>query len=233
MVPGSASGQNSTYPTSPSNNPIRTGQQTSADQNGELNTNAGFNGGSRAQTTGQKPGIIRDCAVETCVVNGRDYANNLQIPGNEPVPVTGADGAQVLNSAGNPMLAPSRANMDKVADELKSDFMNNKEKFRRGGEWDFQRMRDDHGNVIFTAQYCEFANVIIGYAYAASGIGWTGTAFIGDIYARDSHFGNAPMNPVFRYLPQALVYEFKTGAELWVRNQVFKSPPDTSYRGPL
>jgi len=41
--------------------------------------------------------------------------------------VTGADGAQVLNSAGNPMLAPSRANMDKVADELKSDFMNNKE----------------------------------------------------------------------------------------------------------
>lgn len=50
------------------------------------------------------------------MVNGVRYKSNLDIPSNEPVQLIGADGKQVLDSAGQPMNGPSREHLDKVTE---------------------------------------------------------------------------------------------------------------------
>ena len=185
---------------------------------------------AEATNTGSGTGakLIRDCASEACVVNGVRYKSNLDIPGNEPVPLIGADGKRVLDSAGQPMNGPSRANLDKVTESLKAD-IGNATKFRQGGDWDFQRVKDDSGNYIFTKQYREFANVAIGYAFAGKGIGWWETAAVADIYAwKNSTFGRESMDSVFRHLPSALTYDYAAGANLWVKNANIKNPSTES-----
>ncbi len=181
--------------------------------------------GSANSGSGEGAKLIRDCASEVCVVGGVRYKSSLDILGNAPVPLIGADGRQVLDSAGQALFGPSRANLDKVTKSLQSD-IGNATKFRQGGDWDFQRVKDDNGNYIFTKQYREFANVAIGYAFAGKGIGWWGTAAIADVYAwKNSTFGSEPRDSVFRHLPTALTYDYSTGANLWVKNANVKNPP--------
>ena len=130
-----------------------------------------------------------------------------------------------LGRSGQPMLAPSRANLDKVTELLQSD-IGNATKFRQGGEWDIQRVKDDSGNYIFTKQYREFANVAVGYAFMGKGIGWWETAVIADLYAwKNSSFSKfESMDSAFRHLPKALTYDYATGAKLYIRNFEFKNP---------
>jgi RHS repeat-associated protein len=190
--------------------------------------------GGGVQTTSVQSNLIRNCASETCIVNGRDYADNFQIPGNNPVPVTDAAGAPVLDSSGKPMVGPSRANLDQITEYLRADF-DNKSKFRQNGDWDFQRLRDDKGATIYTKEYREFANYAIGYAFSGSGHGWLEAAVIADAYAfLHSSFPNEPKDPILRSLPRTLMYDYKTGGDVWAKNASLRNPqPEAGYTGPL
>lgn len=158
--------------------------------------------------------IIRDCATEVCTVGGVRYTSNTSIPGNDPVPLKDGYGKPVLDSSGNPMVGPSRANLDTVANEFKADLSKGKE-FRQGGEWDFQRVKDDSGRYIFTESYRDFANVAIGYAFSGRQMGWVEASVTADVYALFKSKFNEPMHPILFSLPKALVYDYQQGDRVY------------------
>ncbi|MDR3614371.1 MAG: hypothetical protein P4L53_12480 [Candidatus Obscuribacterales bacterium] len=125
---------------------------------------------------GQKPG-----ETPPVTIHGKTYSDYLKIPGNEPVELKNPNGQPVLGPNGQPVFGPSRANLDKVASELGQNIFN-MSKFGHRGDWDFQRMSDDKGNEVFTEKYRDFANIAIGYAYAANGHHWQDAASVANLY---------------------------------------------------
>jgi hypothetical protein len=130
----------------------------------------------RQAEVGQKPG-----ETPPATINGKTYSDHLKIPGNEPVELKYPNGKPVPGPNGQPVFGPSRANLDKVASELGQNVFN-MSKFGHRGDWDFQRMSDDKGNEVFTEKYRDFANIAIGYAYAANGHPWQDAASMANLY---------------------------------------------------
>jgi hypothetical protein len=125
---------------------------------------------------GQKPEEMPPVTIK-----GHTYSDYLKIPGNEPVELKYPNGKPVLGPNGQAVFGPSRANLDKVSSELGQNVFNTT-KFVHRGEWDFQRMSDDKGNEVYTEKYRDFANIAIGYAYAANGHPWQDAATMANLY---------------------------------------------------
>jgi hypothetical protein len=171
-----------------------------------------------------KRGEVRPAAtdIDPYIVNGVPYVNAEEIPGNEPVLLTDTAGNAVLDSKGKPVYGPSRgiAQMEAIANQL-DDATSIWERrallarFAQAAVWDFQRMKDDDGSIIFTEKYTEFANIVIGYAdghhYFIS------TEWAANRYAkRRSKFDdkNEEMSQDYPALPQRIVNDFKIGRDL-------------------
>jgi len=170
-------------------------------------------------TNGGGGGIIRDCSVTACVVGGTEYHNNFDIPGNNPLALLNPDGSPVLGPDGSPVYGPSRADLDIIASQLSADsfsqFKQDARQFATGGVWDFQRLTDDYGNTIFTGAYRDFANIAIGYTFAAAGLGSFETSVIANDYA-NGHVFHEPMSWFFPNLPAADVADYGIGSSLYV-----------------
>jgi hypothetical protein len=176
------------------------------------------------------PGFISDCATGVCIVNGKRYFNNTDIPGNKPVALQHPDGTPVLAPDGHPIMGPDRANLDQIADGLKNmqallgteaAVAWAKFNFRHGGNWDFQRMTTDGllgfgKETIFTDQYKDFANVAIGYAFAALGLNLDQIATMANSYCANGNCTfREPMSKQYPNIPERLVKEYETGIKLY------------------
>jgi hypothetical protein len=160
---------------------------------------------------GQKPG-----ETPPVTINGKTYSDYLKIPGNEPVELKNPNGEPVLGPNGQPVFGPSRANLDKVASELGQNVFN-LPKFGHRGEWDFQRMSDDKGNEVFTEKYRDFANIAIGYAFAANGHSWQDAASMANMYCKGTtcDFPEKDRTKQYPKLSSRQVEDYKIGEALY------------------
>jgi len=142
----------------------------------------GFEGLKLSDLRSSKPPVadqISDCSKEKCIVDGKQYRNSTDIPGNAPKPLLHKDGTPVLGPDKQPIVGPESVDIEQIA----SDARAHKTwrtlpaallKFRHCGEWDFQRRMTDEipgtgSRPIFTKQYQNFSNIAIGYILGSIG----------------------------------------------------------------
>jgi hypothetical protein len=201
----------------------------------------------------QDPTIIRDCSQGPCLVKGHNYTDNFAIPGNERVPLYHPDRRPVLDPSGKQVYQPSRASLDSLAAQARSEAASNAmtqtpilvslagpiaglagpvmaptevlAKFMHNGPWDFQRLRSDDSRTIFTNDYKDFSNIAIGYVGASLGIDPSKITYISDQYcqATHCHFREPMAKPPYSHLPARDVADFAIGYNLWIERHSIPS----------
>jgi hypothetical protein len=186
----------------------------------------GWNIGSNLMTplTQLQTGVATTHPV---LFHGNVYANKFSVPGNDPVPVVYPDSGQpVIGPDKRPVFAPSRADLPAVASQFSVELpvtgVGALMLFGHGAPYDFQRIHDDNGQVIFSSKYRDFANIAIGYAFAQSSIGPNIVAPIANTYCSvlQCKFNSKDTRSQdFTSLPQRDVDDYKIGANLWQHAQ--------------
>jgi hypothetical protein len=167
----------------------------------------GVNGGSNQ---------INDCSKGGCTVNGKDYKDSTQIPGNYPKELLHNDGSPVLGPDGKAVYGPDRVDLDKVAAEARDTstpmaLLN----FVHSGKWDFQRVRSDSGAPIWTEKYQNFSNIGIGYVLGAKGMKVDDMAKWADRYCSVFCNYSEPRSKEYPNLADRQVKDFQIGLALY------------------
>ena len=157
-----------------------------------------------------------------CTVDGITYSDPFKIPGNEPTSLLHSDGSPVVGPDGKAIQGPSRAvsRMESIAKQFAENPALAQFKFAHGQEWDMQRQALDNGSV-FTGEYRDFANVIIGYAGAAAHRSAADTAAVANFYCQALTFTgcsfpvNESASPEYPGLSKRLIEDYEIGYKLW------------------
>jgi hypothetical protein len=169
---------------------------------------------------------ISDCRKDKCIVNGKQYANSTDIPGNHPKPLLHPDGKPVLDPEGKPVVGPDGVDLEKIANDARANrnlltmpfavF-----KFRHSGEWDFQRrMTDDIPGAgvrpIFTKQYQNFSNIGVGYILGSLGASLHDIGSYSNTYcwARRCNYSE-PRAKEFPNIAERQLKDYEIGIRLW------------------
>ena len=179
----------------------------------------------RAAVTHGGSHLITDASVQPVVVNGKTYSDNVSIPGNQPVALRYPDGRPVMGPDGKAVFGPSRADLDQVADQFGAVMHVSPilalSLFGHNAPFDFQRVRDDSRNTVFTSRYRDFANIAVGYAFAASNLSADNASSVADLYcqlkactfAKDPK--KDPRSAQFSALPERDVTDYQIGEALY------------------
>jgi hypothetical protein len=187
---------------------------------------AGWNIGSNLMTPMTQ--LHTDVADKHPVLfRGNVYPDKFSVPGNEPVPVIYPDSGQpVIGPDKQPVFAPSRADLPAAAAQFSAQLPGNGVGalmlFGHGAPYDFQRIHDDNGQVVFSSKYRDFANIAIGYAFAQNSMGTDIVAPIANTYCSVLQCKFNPKDTRsqdFTSLPQRDVDDYKIGANLWQHAQ--------------
>ncbi len=171
-------------------------------------------------------GQIDDCSKEKCIVNGKQYTNSTDIPGNHPKPLRHNDGTAVLDPFGKPVIGPDLVDLDQVVADLnkRSSWLRLPSALlgsRHGGEFDFQRITSDDvpgvgARSIFTQQYQNFANVGVGYVLASQGLSLDQIRSYSNTYCWMKGCSyNEPMSKQYPSLPERQVRDMEIGVNLY------------------
>ena len=169
---------------------------------------------------------ITDCSKDKCIVDGKQYTNSTDIPGNHPKLLLHPDGKPVMDPEGKPVFGPDGIDIEKIALDARahrnwtsvpSGFV----KFAHSGKWDFQRrMTDDIPGVgarpIFTKEYQNFTSIAAGYILGSLGASAHDIGFYGNIYcwARNCNY-QEPRAKEFPYIGERHWQDFEIGIRLW------------------
>jgi hypothetical protein len=152
-------------------------------------------------------------------VGGKTYSDYAYIPGYEPVPVLNPDGSQMREPNGDPIYRPSGS---KTLQQIGEDAKNTSSlgwypylgsAHGHNGRYDYQRLRDDNGGVVFMHDYTAYANIAIGSSFAAAGGTGEDAATWSNRFAfLFSNFGKAEMDKTYTKLPVINVNYYRMGA---------------------
>lgn len=169
-------------------------------------------------------GQIDDCSKDKCVVNGKQYKNNTDIPGNHPKPLFHRDGKPVIDPEGKPVFGPDSADLEKITKDLAAHrnwftTPTAVANFRHSGKWDFQRVENDDGRPIWTEKYQNYSNIAVGYILGSLGMNLKEMGFYANTYCGIKHcdYGEK-RSPQFPNIADRQVKDFQIGLDLYKEN---------------
>ncbi len=157
------------------------------------------------------------------------YAGNFISPSdatpNFPVPFMDDRGTRVSNVQRADMMRPAGRDPRTFVTEGQNTNLisayTSLSNFSRGGPWDVQRTGP--GTRVMP-EFIDVATVNIGLYGAAAGIPEGRLLGIENRYARDSRFGNVPMDPQYTNLPLRNVWNTRLGYQLYNSQRVGPAP---------